>query len=201
MNDDTFDALVLQDNEVTRDSATDLDWLDIDAYMDSSYIDIVAAFSDTNHALFGWRHASRAEVGTFFDHLGLKVNLFPNTSTSSNGGADARAAQAYTGSGTVPDPLSSATFRARGITSTFDDIDDEEQYLAYYLQDFWTNPMTTRTSAHQMVTWDESQLDLGHWIVQTSPSQDIVPEPSTFSMLAFGCIAMAGYTRLRRRRK
>ena len=28
-----------------------------------------------------------------------------------------------------------------------------------------------------------------------------VPEPSTFSMLAFGCIAMAGYTRLRRRRK
>ena len=39
----------------------------------------------------------------------------------------------------------------------------------------------------------------GHWLVRTTPS--VVPEPSTFSMLAFGCIAMAGYNRLRRRRK
>jgi hypothetical protein len=35
----------------------------------------------------------------------------------------------------------------------------------------------------------------------STQSQNVIPEPSTFSMLAFGCIAMAGYTRLRRRRK
>ena len=40
--------------------------------------------------------------------------------------------------------------------------------------------------------------EMGHWLVRTSPA---VPEPSTFSMLAFCGLAMAGYSRLRRRRK
>jgi hypothetical protein len=37
--------------------------------------------------------------------------------------------------------------------------------------------------------------DVGFWLVRP------IPEPSTFSMLAFCGIAMAGYSRLRRRRK
>jgi hypothetical protein len=48
--------------------------------------------------------------------------------------------------------------------------------------------------------WDPGDVarnDVGTWLVRPH----VIPEPSTFSMLAFCGIAMAGYSRLRRRRK
>ena len=42
VNDDTFAALVSQPFEVTRDSDTDLDWLDVDAYRFHSWNSITS---------------------------------------------------------------------------------------------------------------------------------------------------------------
>jgi hypothetical protein len=79
VNDDTFDSLVSQPFEVTRDSATDLDWLDVDAYAYESWDDVNGLLGTVGHILEDWRHATQAEVGVYFGNLGLSITNYPSS--------------------------------------------------------------------------------------------------------------------------
>jgi hypothetical protein len=57
------------------------------------------------------------------------------------------------------------------------------------------------TSAAGNASAGHSNSQTGTWLYRPGAAPLAVPEPSTFSMLAFCGIAMAGYSRLRRRRK
>jgi hypothetical protein len=190
VDDDDFDALVSQEYEITRDSDTNLDWLDIDAYVNKTWIEVDSLFG--SGILAEWRHATTAEVGVFFTNLGLPTTNYPSSSSVDDAGASYVAAVLYTG--TIEADGDSVPF---GQTSTLKHF-HAGRYDAprYELSGLADNTRSTVWDNYD----DYSEIDQGHWIVRTSPSV-VVPEPSTFSMLAFGCIAIAGYTRLRRRRK
>jgi len=203
VNDDTFEAVVLQANEVTRDSVTDLDWLDIDAYTNFSYTAVLGFIADPAHALSGWRHATRPEVELFYDHLSLPTANWPGrTEENADAGILAQAAAAYTGitGGVIGDE---SVFYAYGTTATQSHLGPVQ---AHHYEGLFgsTQPgasFSSYTDGTGTRSVGESRYFVGHWLVQTTPSGNIIPEPSTFSMLAFCGIAMAGYTRLRRRRK
>jgi hypothetical protein len=183
VNDDDFDALVSQEYEITRDSDTNLDWLDIDAYVSLKSAEVTALLGTVGHLLEDWRYADRDEVGVFFGHLGLPIDNYPAQTLSVDGGAAGTAAEAYTGvTAGAPDG------HAQGYTSTIASTADRV-YVPYHGSDFFS-----LTQGDFERTIYEANA-AGHWLVR------VVPEPSTFSMLAFCGIAMAGYTRLRRRRK
>jgi len=203
VNDDTFDALVLQANEITRDSESNLDWLDIDAYTNISYTLMVSKLANDS-ILSGWRHAFRHEVKIYFDRLGIATTEWPDKTWIVDSGSSVTLAHTYTGiSDTSPDSGNFNQLTARGQTWT----------LAHYdgpIEDHWEassasflllgpNIYLSESIASSFRTVTYASPGSGHWLVRTTPS--VVPEPSTFSMLAFGCIAMAGYNRLRRRRK
>ncbi len=192
VDDDDFDALVSQEYEITRDSDTNLDWLDIDAYVNKTWIEVDSLFG--SGILAEWRHATTAEVGVFFTNLGLPTTHYPSTSRSYDDGASYVAAVLYTG--TIEAYFASVPF---GQTSTlYNGQAGRYDAPRYALHSELFNTFTLSTVREN--NDDYRDIDQGHWIVRTSPSV-VVPEPSTFSMLAFGCIAIAGYTRLRRRRK
>ena len=191
VNDDAFAAMVLQENEVTRDSATNLDWLDIDAYTEISY-DYMTILLANDSILDGWRHATLPDVVTFFDHLGLGSTI---PTVNNDGGTLGSAAAAYVG---ISFSLNADTQLSHGFTST----ESAEDFV--WRSYFWSGSASAGGSDtnRQSVLTSNVNSGVGHWLVQTTPSQDnIIPEPSTFSMLAFCGLAMAGYTRLRRRRK
>jgi hypothetical protein len=203
VNDDTFNALVLQANEITRDSDTDLDWLDIDAYTNFSYTAVLGFIADPAHALSGWRHATRPEVELFYDHLSLPVGGWPELTADAP--SLAVAAAAYTGivSGVIGN---ASAFFAYGYTSTVvvGGGNGGQQRMGQYGNqiDNGLFVFVSYTDGSLSIPQSNAAGYFGHWLVQTTPNdENIIPEPSTFSMLAFGCIAMAGYTRLRRRRK
>jgi len=192
VNDDTFDALVSQANEITRDSATNLDWLDVDAYIGHNWVGINQKFNTVGHLLYdGWRHATQAEVGVYFGNLGLSITGYPGLTVNFDGGASGDIAEAYTGHTATGGPGENNF--ARGYTA-----DPASGNLVFVAMYFFSD--RSHNGGDETYLNYVGYAELGHWLVRTSPSE-VVPEPSTFSMLAFGCIAMAGYTRLRRRRK
>jgi hypothetical protein len=83
-------------SNITTDSLTDLDWLDPTATMGISFNSMTALL--TTPAYTGFRHASIAELGEFFEHLGLPTGGFPLLSGTPDGGASYSAAAAYFGS-------------------------------------------------------------------------------------------------------
>jgi len=184
VNDDDFDALVSQEYEITRDSDTNLDWLDIDAYVGMRQFDVTALLGTVGHLLEDWRYADQDEVGVYFGHLGLPIDNYPAGTLGSDSGVAGTAAEAYTG--ITP----GADGHAQGYTNTFETL--TKVYVPFH-----GNPFFSLTDGHFSKSHVTDGGAIGHWLVRPH----VIPEPSTFSMLAFCGIAMAGYSRLRRRRK
>jgi hypothetical protein len=192
VNDDTFDSRVSQPFEVTRDSDTGLDWLDVDAYVNVSWNEVDGLLGTVGHILEDWRHATRDEVGVYFGNLGLSIGNYPfSTTVVFDSGVSGNAAEAYTGN--TATGVGAEDNYAEGLTSTPIVVND----LTNYYRSKFIFDSRSHTKGHNYVRDNGVGPYLGHWLVRTH----VIPEPSTFSMLAFCGIAMAGYSRLRRRRK
>jgi hypothetical protein len=200
VNDDTFDSLISQEFEVTRDSATNLDWLDVDAYTNVSWNDVNGLLGTVGHILEDWRHATQDEVFELFDSGRLSALptgnwILPTTVNDATPGIHAQEHLGFSNEGDF-----NVTFRTQGYTSTpFSGPGNSN--IAPYFEHLLTGGGWSTTASHDNYSRGGAYEWVGHWLVRTSPSEGVVPEPSTFSMLAFCGIAMAGYSRLRRRRK
>ena len=192
VNDDDFNALVSQEYEITRDSDTNLDWLDVDAYTNVSWDAVEALLGTGGHILEDWRHATRDEVGVYFGNLGLLVGNYPGVTADFDSGVRGNAAEAFTGH-TETGPGAEEN-RAYAFSATLSDV--SRAYLPLFIFD-----SRSHTGGSNVGAINTPYSEVGHWLVRTSPAELVVPEPSTFSMLAFCGLAMAGYSRLRRRRK
>ena len=174
VNDDTFDSLVSQPFEVTRDSATNLDWLDIDAYVSLRSVDVAALLGTVGHLLEDWRYADRDEVGVFFGHLGLPIGNYPGQTLGFDDGVAGTAAEAYTG--TTP---GAPDGHAQGYTSTHST--ESKVYVPYHGN---PNFSLTNGSFDKLTTTNAGQI--GHWLVRTSQSEIVIPEPATAALVLLG---------------
>ena len=78
------------DNLITRDTDNSLEWLDLTVTTYRSYNDISSKLG-SGQEFDGWRYASSAEVGGFFDAFGGNSDYYSGWSTENNGLFDALA--------------------------------------------------------------------------------------------------------------
>ena len=176
-------------NNVTHDTVTGLEWLDLTASSGISYDDITLQFA-VSGTFEGWHHATRAEVQDLFVN---SANLTLGSQTT----VDPLAVQFVGFVGTTygsPFPNSTA---ARGQYN-----DNASGYIVNKAGTasvvFGTQTMVN--ADHTIVTILDDQpvinsaiptFGTGHWLVRTT----IVPEPTTICLLGFGAFAL-----LRKRR-
>ena len=171
-------------DNVTYDTVTGLEWLDLTASSGISYDDITLQFA-VSGTFEGWRHATGAEVQDLFvnsanltmgsqttvDPLAAQfIGLLGTTQTSSlPNGTTARGRYNDNASGNIVDMAGSASVS------------------------FGTH--TIVNSAYTTVTILDDQPVInsviptsgtGHWLVRTA----IVPEPTTICLLGFGAFAL-----------
>jgi hypothetical protein len=179
-------------NNLTRDTVTDRYWLDLDLYTGQSY-DTVAAVIAAGTVLPGFVIADRTEVYGFFTAMNFSVDMsfnikdFPDVNGLTFGEA-----ASHTGTGPTTTEMNGFT-RDTIIWGVLQHYIASAIYLGF-------DTSRTMAAAGSIVPPDNYHVNRGTWIYRTGAAS-VVPEPSTFSMLAFCGIAMAGYTRLRRRRK
>jgi len=197
VNDDTFDSRVSQPFEVTRDSDTGLDWLDVDAYANESWNDVNGLLGTVGHILEDWRHATREEVGVYFGNLGLYIIHYPDYTTVYDWGVSGNAAEAYTGH--TATGIGDEDNYADAMTSTPIEVNGTTHYARANFTFFsgtartmFRVPTSAWTRYHGDMHPNDKATGVGHWLVRTH----VIPESSAFSMLAFCGIAMAGYSRL-----
>ena len=178
---------------LTLDTTTGFSWLDIDVFAFTSQEDVITILATP--AYDGFVVATRAQVEGLFIELGLGPYMtnWPNltaTFETPASTAAAIAAQSHVGYydnfgnylmwGSVADPGPPAG----------------ERYLV--AMQHWLASAEGQLNIIATDTMAPTASGVpGTWVYKAG----IVPEPSTFTMLAFSGIAMAGYSRLRRRRK
>jgi hypothetical protein len=191
----------VQANNLTLHVETGFYWLDIDVHAGKSR-DTVTADVLTLAAYDGFVIATRAQVWEYMggSSTGLKLGPYMDlisgnySLTFSNFAAAAAAgnhAILHTSS-----RVSNAVINVSGYTSDGPSIG--RAYVTEFaligpapFQGLLTNVYSDLASS--------VNTDIGTWLYR--PTTVVIPEPSTFTMLAFCGIAMVGYTRLRRRRK
>lgn len=177
---------------LTLDTTTGFSWLDIDVFAFTSQAAVITAL--TAPAYEGFVVATRAQVEGLFLELGLGpfMTNWPNLTHTNTAASTAAAivAQSHVGYynnfgnylmwGSVADPGPPAG----------------ERYLV--AMQHWLASADGQLNIIATDTFAPTASGVpGTWVYRPG----VVPEPSTFSMLAFSGIAMAGYSRLRRRRK
>ena len=78
------DWQVADDNLITQDTSTGLEWLDLTATTRRSYNDVSSKFG-AGQEFAGWRYATNAEISGFFDAFGGDSDYYTNWSTQNNG--------------------------------------------------------------------------------------------------------------------
>ncbi|VAW50964.1 hypothetical protein MNBD_GAMMA05-2541 [hydrothermal vent metagenome] len=78
------DWLAADDNLITQDTSTGLEWLDLTATSSRSYNDVSAKLGSGDE-FDGWRYATEADVVGFFDSFGGDSNFYNGFSTQNNG--------------------------------------------------------------------------------------------------------------------
>jgi hypothetical protein len=72
------------DNLITQDTISGLEWLDLTATADRSYLDVSSQFG-IGQEFEGWRYATAEEVTGFWDAFGGDSNYYNGLSTQNNG--------------------------------------------------------------------------------------------------------------------
>lgn len=178
-------------NNVTHDTLTGFDWLDLIESNGISYNDITLQFgSGGTHD--GWRHATRAEVTTLFTgSAGLTIG---NQTI-----ADPNAVQFVSLFGTtLIGPFNSLMSRGQyddDATGTL--INNAGSGSVSYFNG--TGPPLNYTPDTTVIISDDQSLiksaipigDAGHWLVRDASQSSTVPEPCTFALATLGLMGLA----------
>ena len=194
-NDDSLDASA-DGNNLTADDNTGLEWLDIDVHFNKTlYGEVTTVLARPAYAAFSV--ATTPQVAALFDAFDITGISGIRTD----------------GYAVVPTPLSKWTAATdlvgfapmhigEGINGwAFDPVGNANYVASLQYQASLTMLFVGGTASFDGTGWDpvenSAHEGLGTWLVRPH----VIPEPSTFCMLAFCGIAMAGYSRHRRRRK
>lgn len=185
-DDDNFGA-----GSLTLDNDTGLAWLDPAATLNKSFNEVTSLLA-SDSLYVGFRYATRAELETFFEHLGLPVGNFPNLSFLPDGGASFFDAATFVG--TTPTPAN--VYTTRGLTADAY-LADQHYYGSILVSVDGTFTMTAANSA----LFDGAQNGgIGSWLVRDIPADAEVPEPASLIVWSLlGTVAAAIAWRHRRR--
>jgi len=179
----SVDRLLAGDGQITRDTLSGLDWLDLTLTTNVSYNDIQADFG--GWISDGWRHATRAEACQLFVNAGNSIfatcpsqdltNAFVSEAASlvdllGDTGGEGPLAEGYL---EKPDPSKASTDFARVGVARFGG------------PTVWEVGIAGSSSA---------DVSTGNFLVRA------IPEPSTGSLLVAG-LALLGAYKLRRTRR
>lgn len=183
-------------NNVTSDTATGLDWLDLTASSGISYDDILLQFG-TGGTYEGWRHATQAEVNDLIvNSAGLTlanqpivdpqaiqfVAFFGITQTSAvTGDVATRGRYNDDATGSIANLAGSAFVAYRSGSTIFPDYTE-----ASILDD--------QPGINSVIPTNGT----GHWLVRTSSNNSAVPEPSSFALAAIGLMGLGWFVRRKR---
>ena len=167
-------------DNVTRDTNTDLEWLDWTASTDRSYDD-VSDLTDSGETYQGWRHATREEVKVLFGNAGLPVESWPTDSEIETG-----------------EQVVNSFFDLFGKTSgcdctthaiTADNLGAVQYFATAYRPDSYPNGSGTRAQYSKL--HDDEFSFIGHALVRDSTAAAI-PEPTSLMYLALVGLVGAG---------
>ncbi len=176
------------DFNLTLDESTGFYWLDLDVYAGESR-DTVKAIIDAGTVLPGFVIADRDDVKDLFGSMLISTANWPSLSVSSDSGVAYFAGSSHIGTGADPNVMSGFTDTSSGVGT----------YRLATLAFGLVGTQTHTTGNYGGAVGANSYVNVGTWLYRDGSGA--VPEPSTFTMLAFCGLAMAGYSRLRRRRK
>jgi len=179
-------------NNVTQDTATSLDWLDLTASGGISYDDITLQFA-SGGTYDGWRHATKSEVTTLFTGsagltLGNTSGIDPNATqfVALVGITQLSAASNATASrGRYNDDASGTTSNVAGSA-----------FVLYQPSSLIFGPAFTNVilmDDQPVIKSAIPTFGTGHWLVRN------VPEPSTLTLAALALLSFT-YRRPRRHR-
>ncbi len=179
-------------NNVTQDTATGLDWLDLTASGGISYDDITLQFAPSG-TYDGWRHATGAEVsGLFTGSAGLTLG-------NQAGVVDPNATQFVALVGITQSGGATGDVIARGRYN--DDASGTQSnlagsaFVAYRpLSTFFPSFTEASILDDQPVINSVVPSGAGHWLVRAT-----VPEPSALALAALALVGCAVRRRRRRR--
>ena len=169
------DLLTPGDGWVTRDTETDLDWLDVFLTQNLSYDDVQGGAG--GWIADGWRHATEAEVCDLFERHGLVPVPCPgDVSTNGTVGGDLH-------------PFLGAT---SGFQTGIYDDGDADPRVGTASQVFFVIPPGIQASSAEVlpnaIASDEAGAIRGHYLVRA------VPEPGTLVLLLL-CVGALGALR------
>ena len=189
---------------ITHDTLTSLEWLDIDTTTNISYHAMSARFGVGE--LLDFRYATLAEIDTFFNHLGLPTAPLPGDYGYGGPGyelfANASSHTGITSHPTIPWDREAAGFYTPPVVHP----DDGFWYHSYPYYSLWIvfNSALLQTASHYSDFASEPEAlhfastGIGNWIVRDCRSVDcVIPEPSHLGVWGLGAWAHA----VARRRK
>jgi hypothetical protein len=182
-------------NNLTRDTSTGLEWLDWTASTGISFNDMQLLL-DPGSQFEGYRHATRQEVGVFFESLGLPVGLFPSMTSVKDGRTSANFAALHLG---ATDVVTLEHFTSQAITADDGPIPSTSLVVVFGGgSSIAGDPsVSSFTSGVANIAIAASELHVGHALVR-DPVAGAVPEPT--SVICWGGLALA-FASLRKRRK
>jgi len=183
-------------NNVTSDTATGLDWLDLTASSGISFDNILLQFG-TGGTYEGWRHATQAEVNDLIvNSVGLPLANQPIL--------DPIAVQFVTFFGITQTSSVTSSVAARGRYN--DDLTGSiansagSAFVAYrtgssFLPDFTEASILDDQPVINSVV---PISGTGHWLVRATSDTPAVPEPATFVQAALGLLGLGWFVKRRK---
>ncbi len=181
---------------LTLDEATDRYWLDLGVTYTVSFADVYTALQPTS-LLPGFQIATALDVKGLFTAMGFLTTTPFSGITQTVGIASEWSDAVHHLHDTDTDALSGVA-----LAGMIYQPDINASYATVAAATYDSNAGGTVTT-HAQFTQNKADTEplVGTWIFRQGAAESVVPEPSTFTMMAFCGIAMAGYSRLRRRRK
>ena len=161
---------------LTFDSSTNLEWLDITL---SLGVTTNAALAELGPGgiFAGFSHASNAQVTQLFQNMGLATGNYPGITSLADGGVLADAAIDILGESGV---TSSGIRFSQGTTT--DMLTVTSQRVATIRND----GVSSITAGNGGVGTDTSGFQIGHFLVRST----IVPEPTSTGLIVLGCVGL-----------
>jgi len=180
-------AGIIDLGKITRDTGTNLDWLDLTYSNGKSYTQVLSLL-EQDKELYGWRVASTDEVLMLWLNMGLKVNT-----TDSIMQTDTVHYKLFIKSVELLGNLSALLEPSRGpfdygiLGMTSDAAEEGNEYVDVLGVIHDINDDGTSTSlAHDYNIAHINWKDLGTGTYLVAPSSKVVPEPSTLAIFALG---------------
>lgn len=174
-------AALIDMGDFTRDTATNLDWLDLSKSLNKSFNDVVGQMG-VGGQFEGWRHATREEVGTLF-HSSAGI---PTGSASSNPAVVDSVRNLQSMLGFTTRAGTQLTQMVNGTSIVVDGV------TLYRSSDLTYSSSSNAAFARQQgpLSWNDyaRQTNLGHALVRVSE----VPEPKTWELMVAGGLVFLG---------